>query len=103
MADSTLDDVYDDPDNILADDDDDVSGAPDKDTPDDEADLSDSIYTPEKDTTDLDDRGDIDELEESDAGGVHDEMDGQYPEDEDPDSMSLGDVHPLDEEDGAER
>lgn len=98
------DDIYNDPATIGgADDDDDVTGSPDKDVNDHDEDLSDSIYTPEKDTTALDDRGDIEELEEADAGSGHDKMDGQYPEDDDPDSMALGDVHPLDEEDGAER
>jgi hypothetical protein len=30
-------------------------------------------------------------------------MEGEYPEDEDADSMHLGDVNPMDEEDGTER
>lgn len=73
-TDKTLDDVYDDPDNILADDDDSVNGAVE--LPDDQKDdLSQSTFLPEKDTTDLDDRGPIDELEMTDAENA-DEQDG---------------------------
>lgn len=104
MVDSTLDDVYDDPDNILADDDDDVSGAVE--LPDDQKDdPSQSIFVPEKNNTSLDDRGPIDELEEADDSAdneVHDEMDEEYPEDTDPDSLHLGDMDTADEKDGTE-
>jgi hypothetical protein len=67
MADNNDDDdIYNDP-QTIGDTDDDISGAPDNDVPDDDEDPSDSIYLPEKVTTDLDDRGPIDELELADA------------------------------------
>lgn len=109
MADSTdktLDDVYDDPDNILADEDDSVDGATE--LPDDEKDdLSQSIFVPEKDTTDLDDRGPIDELEAADAD-TEDDLDDvtdpaildDAPSEMDPDSYHQGDN--ADEQDGTE-
>lgn len=108
MADSSLDDVYDDPDNILAEDDDAVNGAAE--LPDDETDdLSQSIFVPEKDTTDLDDRGPIDELEASDADNADDLDDttdpallDEDPTELDPDSYHLGDVNPADEKDNTE-
>ena len=111
MADSTdktLDDVYDDPDNILADDDDDVDGAAEIPASQKE-DPSQSIYTPEKNTTPLDDRGAIDELEASDAEDK-DSLDDltdealldDSPADFDPDDYQLGDVNPADEQDGTE-
>lgn len=106
MADSTLDDVYDDPDNILADDDD-VNGAVE--LPEDEKDdPSQSIFVPEKDTTDLDDRGPIDELEAADASDEDDLDDAtdpaildDAPSEMDPDSYHQGDN--ADENDGTER
>lgn len=109
MADGTLDDVYDDPDNILADDDEEVNGAAE--LPDDEKDdPSQSIFVPERDTTDLDDRGPIDELEAADATDddrdLPDDTDpailDEDPAELDPDSYHLGDVNPADEQDGTE-
>jgi hypothetical protein len=98
MADNTSDDVYDDPDNILADTDDTVAGGTE--LPDGEqADLSQSIYKPELGD---DDRGPIDNLEEADEGDAHDEMSDGHPEDSDADSFHAGDVNPADEQDGAE-
>ncbi|HEX8182699.1 MAG TPA: hypothetical protein VF575_03795 [Candidatus Saccharimonadales bacterium] len=99
MTDNTADEVYDDPDNILAETDDTVSGATE--LPGDEADdPSQSIFTPELGD---DDRGTIPELEAADGGSKHDEADGNYPEDADPDSDHLGDMDPADEQDGTER
>ena len=98
MADNTSDDVYDDPDNILADDDDTVDGAtelPESLT----NNPSQSIFKPELRG---DDRGPIDELEQADEGSAHDEMSGGHPEDSDADSFHLGDVNPMDEQDGTE-
>jgi hypothetical protein len=67
MADNNDDDdIYNDPQTIGGTNDD-LSGAPDNDVPDEDDDLSDSIYLPEKNTTDLDDRGPIDELELADS------------------------------------
>lgn len=104
MAD-TDDDIYNDPDTIgnVANEGDQIDPAPDKKLTDEQkGDLSQSIYTPEKDTTDLDDRGGIDELDHADGGEEHDEMSDTYPEDSDPDSDSYGDMNP-DEDDGTER
>lgn len=108
MADSTLDDVYDDPDNILADDDDDVSGAVE--LPDEEKDEpSQSIFVPEKDTTDLDDRGPIDELELTDAkdSDIDDDiidpaLFDDSPSSFDGDSYQQNDEQSKDEQDGTE-
>jgi hypothetical protein len=106
MADSSLDDVYDDPDNILADDDD-VNGAVEL-PEDEEADPSQSIYVPEKHTTDLDDRGDIDELELSDTADddALDETTDPALLDEDPTNFDgdsyRANVDNADEKDGTE-
>jgi hypothetical protein len=102
MADNnTDDDIYDDP-ATIGDTDDEVNGQPDDTPPADADDPSQSIYMPEKNTTGLDDRGDMDEVEEADGTAKHDEMDGSYPEDEDSDADHLGDVIPSDEDDGTE-
>jgi hypothetical protein len=110
MTDSTLDDVYDDPDNILADDDK-VDGSVE--LPEyEKVDPSQSIFVPEKDTTPLDDRGPIDELEAADASDI-DELEEVDPEIDpgllddaptgfDPDDYHPGDVNPADEQDGTE-
>lgn len=82
MISATPDDVYDDPDNILADDDE-VKMSPDGGAL-------------------ADDRGPIDELEVADGGEAHDELNPRFPEDSDPDSFHLGDVEPADENDGTE-
>lgn len=104
------DDIYNDP-ATIGEENDDVTGMPDnKLTEEEKDDLSQSIYTPEKDTTDLDDRGSIDELEAaddenpSDMGETTDRtlLDDE-PTDHDPDSFHLGDVNPADEQDGTER
>jgi hypothetical protein len=98
MAGNTSDDVYDDPDNILADTDDTVNGATE--LPEGQADnLSQSIFKPELGD---DDRGSIPDLEAADEGAAHDEMSTTHPEDSDSDSFHLGDVDPADEQDGAE-
>lgn len=108
MADSNQDDdIYDDPDTI-GDVDDDVNGAAE--VPDDEKeDLSQSIYNPERYTTDLDDRGPIDELEVSDATSSRELDDTVDPAllDEDPDNFD-GDSYQVngenpDEQDGTEK
>lgn len=97
MANSTSNDVYDDPDNILADTDDSVDGATEL-PKSESADLSQSIYTPEK-TAPGDDRGPIDELEATDDDNDHDEMTDSHPEDADPDSGHLSNADPADERD----
>jgi hypothetical protein len=109
MADNNPDDdIYDDPDTI-GDLDDDVNGQPDDLPPSDPEDPSESIYEPEKHTTDLDDRGDIDELEiadRHDTSGVEDEVDPAY-DDDGPSSQDGDDFKPAsevnaDEQDGAD-
>lgn len=110
MADSSLDDVYDDPDNILANEDDSVSGATEL-PADEQDDISQSIFVPEKHTTDLDDRPPIDELEAADAGSYDVLADTDPAVDKaifnddglDPDDYHPGDVEPADESDGTER
>jgi hypothetical protein len=104
------DDFYNDP-ATIGDTTDEVSGEPDNLPPRDDEDPSESIYTPEKNTTDLDDRGDIDELEASDASDF-DELADEDPTvdkalldagpDLDTDDYKLGDVDPKDEDDGTE-
>ncbi|MDB5181297.1 MAG: hypothetical protein JWP13_60 [Candidatus Saccharibacteria bacterium] len=109
MADDNSDnDIYDDPATIGATDDD-VNGAPDNTPPSDETDLSESIYTPEKNTTDKDDRGAIDELEIADR---HDTSDvdrtvdpallDDRPSSTDGDNFRLNDEETGDERDGTE-
>ncbi|HSH55582.1 MAG TPA: hypothetical protein VK983_02015 [Candidatus Limnocylindrales bacterium] len=98
MADNTADDVYDDPDNILADDDDTVNGAVElpqdmKDNP------SQSIFLPEKDPND--ERGNLEEVDPKE-GEESDEAFSDHAEDMDPDSNRLGDVNPEDEQDRTE-
>lgn len=108
MADNTSDDVYDDPDNILADTDDSVDGAAE--LPDDEKDdPSQSIFNPEKDTTEFDDRGPIDELEVADRHDTSDAEDGvdaalldDAPSSFDGDDYKPNDEEPKDEQDGTE-
>jgi hypothetical protein len=109
MADNDDDDIYNDP-ATIGDVDDDINGAPDNTPPSDDADLSQSIYVPEKDTTDLDDRGDIDELELSDASqddDLENEVDPALLDDNptklDPDTYRPGDMDTNDEEDDTER
>lgn len=107
MADN--DDFYNDPATIgkMSDD---VNGQPDDLPPVNDGDPSQSIFTPEKDTTPLDDRGPIDELEASDAAD-DDQLDelidaalmDDAPTDRDPDDYNLGYVNPSDEQDGTER
>lgn len=101
MADNTSDDVYDDPDNILANTDDTVNGA--SELPDGEADdPSQSIYLPEKDPND--ERGNLEEVDPSgDEAETNDEAFGDHAEDMDPDADRLGDVNPADEQDGTEQ
>lgn len=112
MADNNSDDdIYDDPDTI-GDVDDDISGQPDNEPPERPEDVSESIYTPEKDTTDLDDRGPIDELEMADAkdtglAGMDDTIDPALLDDHpsssiDRDSYLQNDEEPKDEQDGTE-
>jgi hypothetical protein len=98
MADTTLDDVYDDPDNILADTDDSVDGAVEL-PKGEQGDLSQSIYVPERGN---DPRGRIDELEGADDNDSYEEMTLGHPEDTDADSTRLGDVGPDEERDGSE-
>lgn len=105
------DDIYNDPDTIgsVANDDDDViNGAPDNDTRGGQSDPSDSIFVPEKDTTDLDDRGTIDELELTDAkdSDIGDEsidpaLLDESPTDIDGDDYHLSSEEPADEKDDA--
>lgn len=90
MATPQSDDVYNDPNNILADTDDTVSGSVEL-SVDEEGNLSQSILTPEK-TAPGDDRGPITELEP--AAGNEDTTD--------PDSSRLSDMDPADERDGDE-
>lgn len=108
MADTDPDDIYNDPATIGSTDDD-VTGAPDTEVPSDASDLSDSIYTPEKDTTDLDDRGPIDELEAADRKDTSDKDDDLDPalRDDAPSSQDGDDYDPAseviaDEQDGTE-
>ena len=97
MADQP-DDVYNDPDNILDDADNNVDGGADL-PPEEEADLSQSIYNPELGN---DDRGTIEDLELSDSGEDHAKTTETDFEDFDPDSEHLADVEPADENDGTE-
>lgn len=112
MADNnTDDDIYNDPDTIGAIDEN-VNGEPDVEPPTKPDDLSESIYTPEKDTTELDDRGPIDELEMADAkdtgiAGLDDAVDpallDEHPSSSiDRDSYQQNDEEPKDEQDGTE-
>ncbi len=110
MADTTApdDDIYDDPDTI-GNTDDTVSGQPDNLPPAEAGDQSQSIYNPEKNTTELDDRGAIDELEVTDR---HDTSDADSTVDEallddgpssfDGDSYHVNDEETKDEQDGTE-
>ncbi|GEM_PF-1855155 len=98
MTDNTSDDVYNDPDNILADTDDSVKGGTELPSGE-QDDLSQSIYKPEFGN---DDRGPIDDLEEANEGDAEDEMSDGHPEDADSDSYRAGDVNPADEQDGTE-
>ncbi len=98
MADVTADDVYDDPDNILANDDDTVDGS--MEIPEyQKNDLSQSIYLPEKDEND--ERGNLDEVD-PEGDETSDEALSDHAEDMDPDTDRLGDVNPQDEQDGTE-
>ncbi len=99
MADNTTaDDVYDDPDNILADDDDTVDGSAE--IPDyQKNDLSQSIYLPEKDPNDS--RGALEDVDPF-VDKTHDEATGDHAEDMSPDDDRPGDVNPQDEQDGTE-
>lgn len=105
---TTDDDIYDDPETI-GDTSDEVSGAPDDLPPAAPTDPSQSIYTPEKDTTPLDDRGQIDELELADAHDTQDVANrvdpallDDEPSDFDGDSYHQNDELPGDERDGTE-
>jgi len=95
MADQTSDDVYDDPDNILADTDDTVDGATE--LPDDEKDdPSQSIFVPELSD---DDRGSIPALDGSDDDDDDDDIGQNHPEDINTDSSHLGGVDTPEERD----
>ena len=96
MTDTTSDDVYTDPDNILANTDDSVDGSielPDAQT----NHPSQSIFVPERGQ---DVRGRIDELEGASEDDARNEMTNGHPEDIDTDSTHLADVDPKDEHDG---
>lgn len=101
-------DIYNDPATIgnVANDETPVNGAPDKLPPEHAGDPSQSIFTPEKDTTDLDDRGTIDELELTDAkdSDIGDEtidtaLLDDAPTEIDGDSYHLSRDEPADEQD----
>lgn len=107
MADTnTDDDIYNDP-ATIGDTSDDVNGQPDNLPPANPDDPSQSIYEPEKNTTDLDDRGSIDELEladRKDTSDIDDEVDLALRDDA-PSSQDGDDFDPAseviaDEQDG---
>jgi hypothetical protein len=102
----TADDVYDDPDNVLADSDDSVNGSVEL-PGGDEADLSQTPYLPEKDTgIEGEDRGDIDELgarNDPESTDDSDAVGGAAAEDShDPDASRLGLEVAPDERDGTD-
>jgi hypothetical protein len=90
------DDVYDDPDNILAKTDDTVDGATELPLSE-RGDMSQSIYVPERAN---DERGKIDELDSADVGDTYDEMSNGHPEDTDTDANHPANMDPQDENDG---
>ena len=97
MANITSDDVYNDPDNILANTNDKFSGAVE--LPKSEvSDMSQSIYTPEKSAAG-DDRGPINELEDNGGGEAGDKTTQQHPEDTDFDGDRLSSTDLSDEKD----
>jgi len=101
MPDDSIDDVYNDPDNVLANTDDLVEGGvelPSEQTDD----MSQSIYNPEK-TAPGDDRGVIPELETANGDEAINATSQTHPEDADIDSSHLANVNPADEQDGTER
>lgn len=100
MADDPANDVYDDPDNGLADKKDEVSGGTE--LPDDQVDdLSQSIYNPEKDPADP--RGDL-QMTDPLSEGNADEASTDQAADLNPDSdaQQLGDMEPKDSDDDSE-
>jgi len=110
MADTTADDdFYEDP-QTIGDTDDEVNGQPDEVPPSEPDDLSESIYEPEKHTTEKDTRGQIDELEMSDVkdseGAVHDidpSLLDDGPSTQDGDDWRSNTEQNPDEQDGTER
>jgi hypothetical protein len=108
MADDTDNDIYNDP-ATIGDTSDDVNGQPDKQPPANPDDPSQSIYNPEKNTTALDDRGPIDELELADRrdtsdvdASVDEALLDDRPSSFDGDDYKLNDAEPKDEQDGTE-
>ncbi|HSH18318.1 MAG TPA: hypothetical protein VK978_02960 [Candidatus Saccharimonadales bacterium] len=106
MADTSPDDdIYNDP-ATIGDTTDDVSGQPDIQPTASPGDPSQSIYNPEKNTTQLDDRGPIDELEVADMHDTNDAMDDidpalhdDQPSSQDGDDYKLSREEPADERD----
>jgi hypothetical protein len=102
------DDIYNDP-QTIGDTEDDVNGQPEDLPNSDDEDPSESIFTPEKETTPLDDRGPIDELELTDAQDG-DDLDASIdpallddgPSSFDGDSYNPNDEETKDEQDGTE-
>lgn len=109
MADDDPDDIYNDP-ATIGKTTDDVSGQPDEVPPSTPADLSQSIYEPEKHTTEKDTRGQIDELEIADVkdseNAVHDidpSLLDDEPSTQDGDDWKNNTEQNPDEQDGTER
>ena len=105
MADSNTNDIYDDP-QTIGDTTDNVNGQPDILPPASPGDPSESIYSPEKTTTKLDDRGPIDELEAADMHDTNDALNevdtalrDDRPSSQDGDDYKLSREEPADEKD----
>lgn len=98
MPDNVSNDTYDDPDNILANTKDTVAGSVE--LPESQKqDASQSVYVPERDTSDG--YGSLDEVDPTSSHELKDAGE-DYSNESDPDADALADVMPADERDGTE-